>query len=121
MSTASATASAARSISTTAPLRTPLDATIPTPSTRRPVLSRSATAQQTLVVPRSSAKTRRGRLTLTTQYSLGQGPREGFSTTKPQDVGFGGAARHNMLPERMVGGGGRRLWSSGFGGGTAPT
>src|ERR1700681_2744812 len=64
MSTASATASAARSISTTAPLRTPLEATTPTPRTRRPVLSRSAAAQQTLVVPISSAKTRRGRVTV---------------------------------------------------------
>ena len=98
MSTASATASAARSISTTAPLRTPLEATRPTPKTRRPVLSRSATAQQTLVVPRSSAKTRRGRVTVSVSECSRRGCAiQGFSGAKPQDAGFARPVCHNML------------------------
>src|SRR5580698_7364574 len=98
MSTASATASAARSISTTAPLRTPLDATTPTPRTRRPVLSRSAAAQQTLVVPISSANTRRGRVTVSVSECSRRGCAiQGFFGAKPQDAGFASPVCHNML------------------------
>ena len=98
MSTASATASAARSISTTAPLRTPREATRPTPRTWRPVGSRSATAQQTLVVPRSSAKTRRGRVTVSVSECSRHGCAiQGFSGAKPQDAGFAPPVCHNML------------------------
>src|SRR3984957_14089382 len=98
MSTASATASAARSISTTAPLRTPLDATTPTPKTRRPVLSRSAAAQQTLVVPISSANTRRGRVTVSVSECSRRGCAiQGFFGAKPQDAGFASPVCHNML------------------------
>ncbi len=98
-STASATASAARSISMMAPLRTPRETASPTPRTRRPAASMSATAQQTLVVPRSSAKTWRGRLTSGLEYSRGYSGKEGLSATKPQDVEFPAGGRYQMLDD----------------------
>src|SRR5207302_603575 len=72
-STASATASAARSMSITEPLRIPREGASPVPWTTRPSEATSATAQQTFVVPRSRAATRRARLTLGDEYSRAPG------------------------------------------------
>src|ERR1035437_4043259 len=104
-STASATASAARSISMIDPLRTPLDAASPTPMTRSPVLSNSAMAQQTFVVPRSSAKTRRERVTgWPLSVGIGLPANKGWASKKPQDAGVAGSVCHKMwsLPDERV-------------------